>query len=134
MSNCIGHMPLVDNPSLGHHNAFGTKTFNRAHIVTHKQYRPSFTLTHFVHLPETFPLEFRVSDSKYFIDYEDFRFQVSGNRKSQSHFHTAAVVFDRSVQEFFDAAEINNGIELLPDLSTAHSEDGTIEVNILAAR
>src|SRR5690606_316527 len=120
--------------SLCKHYSPRTQTFNCSHVMAHKQKGASFSLAHFVHFAKAFLLKLCIPYRQHFIDNEDFRFEVRCHREGQPHFHTAAVVFDRSVEKFFDAAEINDGIELLPDLCTAHPEDGTIEVNILAAR
>ncbi len=53
--------------------------------------------------------------------------------KGKPHVHTAAVSLDRRVEKFFDFGERHDLIELRPGLGSAHAEDPTIKINVLAS-
>src|SRR6266851_144846 len=58
---------------------------------------------------------------------------MRSHRKRETHVHTGRVVFNRRIDELLDLGEIHDLIELAPDLSSAHSEDRAVEVDIFAA-
>ena len=84
-------------------------------------------MRHLLHLAETFLLKRGVADREHFVDQEDVRLQVRGDREGEPHVHAAAVAFDRRVEEPLDLGEGHDLIELAGDLGPAHAEDGAVE-------
>jgi hypothetical protein len=56
---------------------------------------------------------------------------VCGHGKSQPHVHSRGITFDRSIEELLDFCESDDLIKLPANLYPAHSEDCTIEKDIL---
>ena len=54
--------------------------------MAHEQYCPPVT-GHILHLAQALLLELSVADSKNFVDDQDFRLQMGGNSKGQTHVH-----------------------------------------------
>src|SRR5690606_28995133 len=59
---------------------------------------------------------------------------VDRDREAQSHVHPRGIVLDRLVDELLDTRELNDLVELRRDLLLRHSENGTVEEDILPAR
>src|SRR5262245_37246221 len=86
------------------------------------------------HLSEAAFLKSRITHRKDLVNNQDFRFQVSCHRESQTHIHAAGVALDRCVDEFFELRESDYLIELFVDLAFPHAQDGAVEVSVLATR
>src|ERR1700752_1943012 len=56
---------------------------------------------------------------------------MGGDCKRKSHIHPATVSFHRCIQEFFYLGKCNNLVEFGLDLSAAHPEDRTVQINVL---
>src|SRR5574339_503276 len=95
-----------------------------------EQYCPAL-LCHIAHFAKAFFLEVYVANGQYFIDDEDFRFQVSSDGKGETHIHAAGITLDRRINEVLDFGKSDNLIELPPYLGLFHAENGPIEINIL---
>src|SRR5690606_18119966 len=76
-------------------------------------------------------LKLGIAHRKHFVYDQNLRFQMGCHGKGQPHLHATAVVLDRCVQEFFNTAEIDNRVKLLANLRTSHTQDCTVEKNIL---
>ena len=64
--------------------------------------------------------------------------RISGSRwaataKRQAHVHAGGVALDRRVEELRDLGELDDVVELAPDLGARHAEDGAVQVDVLAA-
>ena len=68
-----------------------------------EQYRSTFASAHILHLANRFFLEFGVPHGKDLVHDEDLRFQMSGDSKSETDFHTGRITFDRCVNISFTA-------------------------------
>ena len=88
-------------------------------------------LTDFLHAAVTFRLEEYVTDGKRLIDDQDLRLHIDGQRKRQSHKHTAGVSLDRLMHEISDIREIQDVLKLLVHLLFRKAHHGTIHVDIL---
>ena len=51
--------------------------------------------------------------------------------KCQFHVHPAGITFDRSIDKFFTFGKCNDLIDTGIDLLSFHSEDGSVQINIL---
>jgi hypothetical protein len=58
---------------------------------------------------------------------------VRGNREGQAQIHPARVPLDRRVDELLDLRKRHDLVELALDLDTAHAQDGSVQVDVLAA-
>src|SRR5262245_11756600 len=92
-----------------------------------------FPARHVPHSAKTFSLEGDVSYGKHFIHNEDFRFQMRGYRKSESHIHAGRVPLNWGVNELFYLGEIHDLIKLLFDLGALNTQDRSIEEDIFPA-
>jgi len=101
--------------------------------MTHKQHRPP-PFSHLPHLPQALLLKSRIPDSQHLIHQQYLRVHMRRHRKRQPHIHPARVPLHRCIQELLYLSELHNLIELRIDLPLLHTQDGTIEVDILAAR
>src|SRR5690606_15698361 len=101
--------------------------------MTHKQHRPPLALAHLIHLPQTLLLKLSITYRQHFINDKYLRLQMSGHRKGQAHFHAAAIVLHRCVDELLHAAEVDDGVKFLSDFRTPHAKNGAVQIYILAA-
>src|SRR4051812_23547638 len=85
-----------------------------------------------MHLAKTFSLEFMVPYSQHLVDNKDVRFQMRGDRKCKPDIHPGTVPLHRCVQELLDSCKLNNIIKAAANLGARHTEDSTVQVDILA--
>src|SRR6266849_1488814 len=85
------------------------------------------------HFPQTRALKFDVADGENFIDQQNFRFKVRGNRKGQAHKHAAGIMLHRRVDEFVEFGEGHDFIEFAGDFLPAHAQDGAAQIRVLPA-
>ena len=86
------------------------------------------------HLPQALALERRVADGEHLVDDEDVRLEVRRDREREPDVHPARVALHRRVDEPLDLGEGHDLVELRLDLSPPHSEDGAVQVDVVAAR
>jgi hypothetical protein len=79
-------------------------------------------------------LELRVAHSQYLVNNKDFRLQMRGNRKCQTHKHSTGIPLHRCVQKPLNTRKCHNLIKFAAHFGMRHSKDGTIEKNIFATR
>src|SRR5687767_15195759 len=77
----------------------------------------------------TLLLKSRVTDRQDFVDDQDLRFNVGGNRKSQARVHPGRIPFHRRIDELTDPREVDDRVHLAGDL---RSEEHTSELQSLA--
>src|SRR5262249_21354841 len=58
---------------------------------------------------------------------------MRGNREGEAYIHSAAVMLNRRVYEFFDFGKSHNLVKFLTNFALHHAENGAIEVNVLSA-
>src|SRR5215467_10515705 len=76
-------------------------------------------------------LEAQVADSQHFVQEQNLRLQMGNDRKPQSDVHSGGVPLDRYVDELPDLREVDNTLELSPDLASRHAQDRSIQVYVL---
>src|SRR4029077_12770490 len=81
----------------------------------------------------TFFLKLGITDCQDFIDDENFRFEMSRDGECQPYVHSAAVSFNRRIEEFFDLRKIDNFVELAPNFRTRHPENRAIQENVFTS-
>src|SRR5262249_31668442 len=91
-------------------------------------------LTHLAHLAQAFLLEGHIADGQDFIDYKNFRIKVGGHSKGEPDIHAAGIAFHGSVEKLFDLRKRHNLLELGNDLGFAHTQNRTIQEDVLATR
>ena len=94
--------------------------------MTHEENGAAFLPACLVHLPQTLFLEGGVADREHFIDHENFRIEMRGDRECEPHIHAAAVMLDRGVEKPFHLGESDDLVEAPPHLGASHAEDDTI--------
>src|SRR5687767_9204534 len=82
----------------------------------------------------TLLLKSRVTDRQDFVDDQDLRFNVGGNRKSQARVHPGRIPFHRRIDELTDPREVDDRVHLAGDLIAPHPKDRALQVQILPAR
>ena len=97
-----------------------------------EKYRTSAAFGYFLHLAQTLLLELRIADGEHLVDDQDFRLQMRRHREGEPHLHAAGIALDRRVDELLDPGEVDDLVELSPDLGAAHAEDGAVEIDVLA--
>src|SRR5471032_1526014 len=95
-----------------------------------KQHRPA-TARDFPDLTEAFFLKLSVPDSEHFVDDQDFRLEMRGDREGKAYIHTRRIALNRRVQETLDLGERHDFIELPVDLRPCHAEDRAVEIDVL---
>ena len=86
-----------------------------------------------LHLPEALALEAEVADREDLVDEQDLGLEVCGHGEGEAHEHAGGVALDRGVEELGDLGELDDVVELAPDLRPRHAQDGAVEVDVLAA-
>ena len=79
--------------------------------------------TELLDLLRALALECLVADREDFVDQQDLRFDVGGNRKSESHDHARREILDWCVDELFKTSELNDAVELGVDFLLRHAQD-----------
>src|ERR1017187_7665481 len=108
------------------------QTRDRRHIVAYKQDCAPFLRRNIVHLSQAFLLEARIPDCQNFINYQDFRLKVRSDGKGQTNIHPGTVALDWCVEELLGLGKGNYLIELGFHLGLSHSENSSIQINVLA--
>ena len=101
-------------------------------VVTDEDYGAP-AVRYILHLAEALALEGKIAYGKHFIHNEDLGLQVRGDGEREPHVHATRVALDGRVEKTADLAEIDDLVELAPDLGTRHAEDRTVELDVLAA-
>src|SRR5262245_48262077 len=96
-----------------------------------EQHCPSL-LGHLAHFSQALFLECGIPYCQHFIYQQNFWFQVGGHSEGQAHIHAARVAFDRRVQKLFDFGKFYDFMKLLLYFSSRHTENGAIQVYVLA--
>src|ERR1700730_13187865 len=99
-----------------------------------KEHRSALLPRNFVHLPETFPLEFRIADGQYLIDDENLLLQMRGHGESESDIHARRITLYRSIQKLLHSGKGDDLVELLRDFLSFHAKDCTIQKDVFAPR
>ena len=102
-----------------------------AEVVTDEENSATVGLGHILYFAEALGLKSSISDSEHFIDDQYLRLEVGRDREGESHMHSAAVAFDRCVEEPFHSGERDNLIEPGSDLTFFHTHDCPIEEDVL---
>ena len=100
--------------------------------MTHEQNGPACRYD-FAHFLQTPLLKLDIPHGQHFVNEQDIRLQVRSNRKGQSELHSSGIVLHRCVEEFLDTRERHNFFKLAPDLLALHSQNGTVEIDVLAS-
>src|ERR1035437_6931669 len=90
-------------------------------------------LAEFVDLAHAALAEVNVADGEGFIDEEDFGIDIDGDGEGQAHHHAAGVGLDGLIDEVADFGESGDVLVALVDLAGGESEDGAVEVDVIAA-
>jgi hypothetical protein len=77
-------------------------------------------------------LKRRIAHGEHFIDDKDLGFEVRRHGEREAHVHAAGVAFDGRVDEAGDLGEFDDFVEFGADLAVRHSQDRTIQVDVLA--
>src|SRR4051794_35262878 len=100
--------------------------------MTHHDNR-STVFRYFAHPLCAAALECVISYGQHFIDDQYLRLQMCCHSERKSHVHAGRVSFYWGIEEFLDAREVDDGVELFLDFDALHAEDGAIEEDIFAA-
>ena len=86
-----------------------------------------------MNLPKTALPEVDVADRQSFIDQENLRINVDGDREGEANHHAARICFDRLINELADFGKLGDVREPAVYLFGGESEDRRIEIDIIAA-
>src|SRR6476620_10558055 len=100
--------------------------------MAHEQHR-SPAARNFGHLPQALFLEIDIADGQHLVDHKYLWLQMRRDSKGKAHIHSAGVALDRRIEKLLHLGEGDDFVELAPDLGMRHAEDGTVEVDVLAA-
>src|ERR1700723_1781389 len=106
---------------------------NLIHLMADKNNRPA-ALRYVLHFAQALFLEFDIANGEHLVHQQNFRLQVRGHRKRQTHLHSRAVVLERRIEKALDLREGHDGVFLPLDFAFAHAKDRAAEVDVLAAR
>ena len=98
------------------------------------QHRAAVLLGGLAHLGQTLFLELHVADGQDLVHDHDLAVQMGSDAESQLDVHAAGVALDRGVDEVPDLGELDDLFHFGVDLGAGHAQNGTIEVDVLAAR
>ena len=101
--------------------------------MAHKQDRAAFPFRDRAHFSKALLLKLGISHREHFIHDQNLRLHVGGHRKGKTHIHAAGVSFHGSIEKLLDLGKGHDFIEPLPNLSTAHPKNGSIEKDVLAS-
>src|SRR5262249_55671105 len=74
-----------------------------------------------------------ISHRQHLVHDHDLGLQVRSDSEGQAHVHAARIMLDWSVDESLDFGEGNYLIKLALDFRLLHSQDGAIQIDVLAA-
>src|SRR5262245_45669666 len=101
-------------------------------IMRHENYRGPVS-DHRIHALDAFPLKEIITNAQDFIDKQYVRIYMRGNRKPQTSKHTRRVSFDRSIDKLLELGESNDSVETPADLFPRHTQNRTVQINVLTA-
>ena len=102
------------------------------HIMADEYYgSPPFG--NILHLPKAFFLKLGIAYCQDFVDNQNLGFEMGGDGEGEADLHAAAVALDGGVEEFLNAREVDNLVELAVDLPLPHAEDCAVHVDVFAA-
>src|SRR5262249_10465178 len=90
-------------------------------------------LCHVFHLPETLFLKAYIANRQYFVNNQDFWFEVSCDGEGQTHVHSAGVALNGGINELFDLGKGHDFIELSVDVEFLHPQNSTVEIDVPSA-
>ena len=79
-------------------------------------------------------LKFHIADSQDLIHDKDLAVKVRGDREREFDIHSARISLDGSVDELTALGKIDYAFYFGIDLRAGHSEDRTVQINILPTR
>ena len=82
---------------------------------------------------EAASLEGVVADGQYLVDEQDLGFDVDGHGEAEAYVHARGVVAYGFVDELVQFGEADDVVEALADVAGGESQDGAVEVDVLAA-
>ena len=109
-----------------------TEGGDRLEIVRHEDDRDPGP-AELVHALDAVRLKRHVANAQHFVDDEDVRIQVRGDREPEPRVHAGRVALHRRVDEVRDAGEFDDLVEPCGGLAALHAHDGALEKHVLAA-
>src|SRR5262245_29204157 len=109
-----------------------TQSLDRNQVVRDEHDRSAFGVE-LLDAIETPHLKGRIADCQNLVEQEDVRLEMRRYREAEAHVHARRVVLDGRVDEVAHAGKVDDAFELLDDLPAPHAEDGTAQVDVLAA-
>ena len=109
------------------------KPLDVARVVADEQHGLTLPLDHVFHAIEALALECQIADRKHFVNNENIRIHARCDAETQPHRHSGAIPLDWSVDKLLELGKSDDLVELLLDLGVRHSQNYSIEIDILAA-
>ena len=85
------------------------------------------------HFGKRLSLKSLIADGEDLVDDQDIGIDFDGDGKGKAHGHPARVSFERLVDEFVEAGEVDNRLFFLVHFAAFETEEGAVQVNVLAA-
>ena len=93
--------------------------------------RPAFP-AYPLQFSEALFLEGDIPDRQHFVDQQDFRFEVCRDGKGEPDVHAAGIPLHGRVEKPAHVRELHDLVELVPNLPSPHSQESSVQVDVLA--
>src|SRR5579862_7365832 len=108
-----------------------TEPPNLSHMVAYEDDGAAMA-RYVAHFTQALFLKGDIAHGQDFIDKQNFRLEMRGDGKGETHLHAAAVVLQGSIEEAFHFGEGYDFVELAADFRCAHAQHGAAHEHIFA--
>src|SRR5262249_52180188 len=123
---------VPDNLPAPHQQHAVAQRLHRIQVMRDENNRPTFSPQR-PHSIKTLPLEGHVADGQHFVQKQNLGLQMGSDRKPQPDVHSGGVPLDRYVDELLNLRELDDTVELSPDLASSHAQDRSTQLNVFPA-
>src|SRR6476620_2452796 len=82
---------------------------------------------------EAFRPKLDIADGENLVENQNFRLKECGDREGETDVHAARIALNRGVDKFIDFSKVDDLIEPALNFGTTHSENGSVEKDVVAA-
>ena len=128
----LAHRPVRLHDALAQPDATVAGGLHRGQVVGDEDQRGAL-VEHGTHALQAALLEAGVAHGQDLVDEKDVGLQERGHGEAEPHLHAARVELELPVDGVVELRERDDLIEALADLATAQSQQGPVELDVLAA-
>ena len=115
--NCLGGIAVEEDLVMVEINNTGAEGFDLGEAMGDEDGSDVFGGLKLFHSLKAFGLKVGVTNGEDFINEENFRVDVDGDREGQTHVHARGIVFNGLIDKFFDFGKIDDFLQILLNLS-----------------